>query len=125
MNKNMITIDENGTVTVSGHVRMRDFEIARLFGVFPQTIKANIKTVLQTGIVATDLTDGGTVVGNHIFPDYYGLDMITALAFRVQSPQAELFRMWVMKKIVAKNSTTHSPVFISMDNNKASSRFMN
>ncbi len=103
---------------------MRDFEIAQLFGVFTQTIKANIKTILQSGIVRADLTDGGVMVGNHIFPDYYGLDMITALAFRVQSPQAEMFRTWALRKMVAKNNTVHSSVFISMDN-KALSQLMN
>ena len=124
MNRNIITIDDNGTVTVASDVRMRDFEIAQLFGVFTQTIKANIKTILQSGIVRADLTDGGVMVGNHIFPDYYGLDMITALAFRVQSPQAEMFRTWALRKMVAKNNTVHSSVFISMDN-KALSHLMN
>ena len=124
MNRNIITIDDNGTVTVTSDVRMRDFEIAQLFGVFTQTIKANIKTILQSGIVRADLTDGGVMVGNHIFPDYYGLDMITALAFRVQSPQAEMFRTWALRKMVAKNNTVHSSVFISMDN-KALSQLMN
>lgn len=124
MNRNIITIDDNGTVTVASDVRMRDFEIAQLFGVFTQTIKANIKTILQSGIVRADLTDGGVMVGNHIFPDYYCLDMITALAFRVQSPQAEIFRTWALRKMLAKNSTIHSPVFISMDN-KALSQLMN
>ncbi|MBP7611569.1 MAG: hypothetical protein KA753_00220 [Paludibacter sp.] len=124
MNRNIITIDDNGTVTVASDVRMRDFEIAQLFGVFTQTIKANIKTILQSGIVRADLTDGGVMVGNHIFPDYYGLDMITALAFRVQSPQAEMFRTWALRKMVAKNNTVHSSVFISMDN-KALSQLMN
>ena len=124
MNRNIITIDDNGTVTVASDVRMRDFEIAQLFGVFTQTIKANIKTILQSGIVRADLTDGGVMVGNHIFLDYYGLDMITALAFRVQSPQAEMFRTWALRKMVAKNNTVHSSVFISMDN-KALSQLMN
>ena len=124
MEKNMITIDDNGTIAVSKHVRMRDFEIARLFGVLIQTVKANVKTLLKSGIVTTDLTDGGVLDGNHIVPDYHGLDMITALSFRIQSPQAEMFRKWVMEKMVEKNTPVHPQVFISM-NDKSRSRFLN
>ena len=120
----MITIDDNGTIAVSKHVRMRDFEIARLFGVLIQTVKANVKTLLKSGIVTTDLTDGGVLDGNHIVPDYHGLDMITALSFRIQSPQAEMFRKWVMEKMVEKNTPVHPQVFISM-NDKSRSRFLN
>lgn len=124
MRKNRITISDNGTVTVPSAVQMRDFEIAQLFGVFTPTIKANIKAILKSEVVTVDLTGDVALVGNRLLPDYYGLDMITALAFRVQSPQAELFRQWVIRKMVTPTGTTHSQLFISV-NEKAISRLMN
>jgi hypothetical protein len=36
-----------------------------------------------------------------IYPDYYGLEMIVAVAFRVQSHNAKIFREWVVNKAVA------------------------
>jgi hypothetical protein len=35
-----------------------------------------------------------------IYPDYYGLEMIIAVAFRVQSHNAGIFREWLIKKMV-------------------------
>lgn len=101
MQKEKIRISENGKVFVPDNIQMRDFEIAELFGVFSQTIKANIRAILKSGVCEGDLSNGGTVVGNSIIPDYHGLDMITALAFRIQSPNAELFRQWAFRKMTA------------------------
>ncbi len=124
MRKNMIMINDNGTVTVPNTVQMRDFEIAQLFGVFTPTIKANIKAILKSEVVTVDLTGGVTLAGNHLLPDYYGLDMITALVFRIQSPQAELFRQWVIRKMVVPTKIISSQLFISVNEN-ASNRLMN
>lgn len=102
MQQEKIRINENGSVSVPDKVQMRDFEIAELFGVFAQTIKANIRAILKSGVCKGDLSNGGTVVGKSIIPDYHGLDMIIALSFRVQSPKAELFRQWIIKKCTDK-----------------------
>jgi hypothetical protein len=98
----IITI-ENGMVSVpqSGEVRMTAFEIAALFEVYTQTINAHIKAVLKSGVIKTDISCPATVTGNSVIPDFYGLDMITALAFRVHSPKAELFRERVIRRITA------------------------
>jgi len=101
--KRAIIIVENGLVSVpqSGEVRMSAFEIAALFEVYVQTVNAGIKTILKSGIVKADISCPVTVTRNTLMPDIYGLDMITALAFRVHSPKAEIFRDWVIRKITA------------------------
>ena len=118
MRQTIITISETGKVSVPTNVKMRDFEIAELFGVFIQTVKANIKAVIKMGVVIPDYTNDGTVVGNLIIPDYYGLDMIVALAFRIQSPQAEIFRQSIFN-IIADRSTK-SAVFIQLRSSRLS-----
>ena len=102
MKKAIITI-ENGMVSVpqSGEIRMAAFEIATLFEVYVQTINGGIKTILKSGIVKADISRPVTVAVNILMPDVYGLDMITALAFRVHSPKAELFRDWIIRRIIA------------------------
>ena len=112
----MVTINGNGSVSVPDKVMMQDFEIAGLFGVMIPTVRANIRTILKTGIVTGDLTNGATLVGNNILPDYYGLDMIMALAFRIHSPQAEVFRRWILEKAIkVEKGITHQPILISID----------
>lgn len=86
MKRKIIAISENGNVSVPESVQMRDFEIAELFGVMIPTIRSNIRAILKTGVVTADLTNGATLVGCNVLPDYHGLDMIMALAFRIQSP---------------------------------------
>ncbi len=98
MKQRIITISNNGRVSVPDNVQMRDFVIAELFGVMMPTVKANIRAILKTGIVTEDLTGGATLVGCNILPDYFGLDMVTAIAFRIQSYKADVFRKWILHK---------------------------
>lgn len=79
-------------------VWMRDFEIAELFGVMLPTVKSNIRVILKSNVVTEDTTNGATLVGRNILPDYFGLDMITAIAFRINSMNARLFRDFVIQK---------------------------
>lgn len=102
MKRTIIAI-ENSIVTVpqSGDIRMTAFEIAALFEVYVQTVNAGIKTILKSCVVKAGISCPVTVGGNTLMPDVYGLDMITALAFRLHSPKAEIFRDWVVRKITA------------------------
>lgn len=92
MKSKKITISESRTVTLPSNpaetVWMRDFEIAELFGVMLPTIKSNIHAILKSGVVKADLQHGGVGYDNYILLDYYGMDMITALAFRINSLNA-------------------------------------
>lgn len=124
MEKMMIRISDNGKVSISDKVMMRDFEIAELFGTMLPTVRTHIRALLKSGVIIADLTGGGTWVNQTILPDYYGLDMIMALAFRVHSRNAEIFRNWVLKKVTESMDTVSSPILISI-NDKENCRFMN
>ena len=116
MVKTKIVINGNGAVSVPDKVMMQDFEIAGLFGVMIPAVRANIRTILKTGIVTGDFTNGATLVGNNILPDYYGLDMIMALAFRIHSPQAGIFRRWILGKATGvERDIIRQPILISID----------
>jgi len=93
---------DNGIVTVSGHVRMSVSEIADLFGIYYRTVKRHIRAIEKAGIVRGDDSMDCVVEGRNTFPEYYGLEMIIALAFRIQSRNATLFREWLCKKAVRK-----------------------
>lgn len=116
MEQTKIVINGNGAVSVPDKVMMQDFEIAGLFGVTIPAVRANIRTILKTGIVTGGFTNGATLVGNNILPDCYGLDMIMALAFRIHSSQTGIFRRWILGKATGvERGITHQPIFISID----------
>ena len=94
---------------------MHDFEIAELFGVMVPTIRSNIRAILKTGVATADLTGGATLVGCNVVPDYHGLDMVVAVAFRIQSHKAELFRQWIMRKMMQSNL---QPIYIRVSEMK-------
>lgn len=108
-----ITISENGTVNVPTKVQMRDFEIAELLGVIVPTVKGKIRQILKEGVCRGDFSTGGIVLGGEVIPEYYGLDMVVAVAFRVQSHEAKQFRRWVAKRL-ATSPQVALPVFIEL-----------
>jgi hypothetical protein len=104
METRKIIIEDNGNVSVPDNVRMRPFEIAVLFGVYVQSVEAHIRAILPSGIAGADHSGPATVCGNRVVPDRYGLEMITAIAFRIRSPKAERFREWVIRRMTADYS---------------------
>lgn len=97
--RGVITITDNGIVTVPAHVRMSVSEIADLFGIYYRKIKRHIRAIEKSGIAEGDYTMSCIADGLKVYPDYYGLEMIIALAFRIQSPEAIIFRKYLVKKI--------------------------
>jgi len=93
-------------------VLLSRWELADLFGVYTATITANIKAIIRSGAVKPSL--GGTIIqeGNMLMPDLFGMDMIIALAFRIDSPAADAFRKWVVRKSMAKSSSPVRPHII-------------
>ena len=75
-------------------------EIANSFGIYYQTVKKNIRNIEKSGIADGDHSMSCAVEGMRIYPDYYGLEMIIAVAFWIQSTNAEIVRKWFIRKVV-------------------------
>lgn len=122
MKREKITINKSGIITLPGNpvetVWMLDFEIAELFGVMIPTIKSNIQAILKSRVVKPDHTHDGTVIGNALLPDYFGLDMITALAFRINSLKAKSFREYILGKLYAVNTQSTPNIIIQVNADK-------
>jgi len=113
MERGNITITENRVIInhVNGNVWLSAWEIAKTFEVFPAKITSNIRSIIKSNIFWIDdvcychyYANGGSV-------DLYNLEMITALAFRINSHKADLFRKWLMKQAVHEEKNT-SPTVI-------------
>ncbi len=104
MKRSIITITDEGAIIVPGRARMTIGEIADLLGIYYQTAKRHIRAIEKAGIAEGDYKMTCIAEGVTAYPIYYGLDMITALAFRVQSWQADKFRRWLMERAMQPTS---------------------
>ncbi len=75
-------------------------EIADLFDIYYRTAKGHIRAIEKTNVVSGNYSWSCTLEGKTIYPDYYGLEMIVALAFRMQSAKAEILRKWIVRKLL-------------------------
>ena len=106
-NRGYITItglenkDEQPIVSVkieNGNVWMTKHELARLFGVFVQTIDANVRSIFKSRL----LYDGDVTITekqNKSIVTYYNLEAIIFLSFRINTYCMKLFREWVLNSL--------------------------
>jgi hypothetical protein len=111
MTTSQITIDE-GRVTIrpiSGNVWMTKHQIADLFGCFVAKVGANIASILKGGVL-----DQSRVCRFHRYKngdsvELYNLEMITALAFRIDTRNTDIFQQWLIERAV---QPTLSPISV-------------
>ncbi len=99
MKRNVITISDNDKITVPDNIKMNITEISHLFGLYYQQTKKAIREIEKSNIAQGDFSTGGEVENSKIYPDYYGLDMVIGVAFRVNTYEADVFRKWILKRI--------------------------
>ena len=92
-----------------GAVRMSVGEIAALLGVYYPTAKRHIWAIEKVGIADGDYWMTCIADGHGVHPEFYGLEMVVAVAFRVQSWQADTFRRWLMERVTQPQ---HPPISV-------------
>jgi hypothetical protein len=115
MNRTIITITDEGTITVPDNptkIRMTITEIANLLGVFYPTVKRHIRSIKQSGIAGGDYKMACIVGSNGVSPEYYGIEMIVALAFRIKSWQANKLRRWIIERATQVTATIPLPIVL-------------
>ncbi len=112
MRRNIITISESGVVTLpSGIIRMSVNEIALLFEVMLPTVRGKIRSLLKSRSVLDCDMSGGIVMGNRVIPEYYGFEVVVAVAFQLDGYKAEVFRNYILHKA----SKYSQPIYINVD----------
>lgn len=110
MNKGKITIIQgsiNGSMSVKfqltedGTVWVTKNELAELFNVYPIMIASNIAAIFKSGeLFETEVVWTSAVKGrNGKYIEYYNLDVIIALSFRMKGAVCRLFREWIRECI--------------------------
>ena len=112
MKREILLLDENGTLLVptnTNRIGMTEFEIAALFGVIAPTIRAAIKAVYKSGVIREGDAKQylNKTNGNGI--EVYNIEMIFALAFRIDSCGANKVREYLFRTLHAngRRSTVH------------------
>lgn len=100
MERGIISISRNGVAITDGNVWMTDHEITDLLGVTSGAVRSHIKSIYKSGVLSENDTYRYIHLENGNRADAYNMEMITALAFRLNSLPAKIFREWVVKKTV-------------------------
>lgn len=117
MKREIITIDKYGQLVMpvdSDKIWMTETELAELFGAMIPTLKTAIQTIYKSGIVRESETKQYIRLPNGNRADAYNLEIIVALAFRLNSRQAAIIRQWLLQKAKARNPVT-IPIIIDSE----------
>lgn len=101
MKRDRITINGNMISITGNNIWMTDYEITELFGVTSCAVRSHIKSIFKSGVLSESDTYRYIRLENGNRADAYNMEIITALAFRLNSLPAKIFREWVVRKAVA------------------------
>ena len=117
MKRETITITDKGMIVAPRDldaVRMSVSEIVGLLGIYYPTAKRHIRAIERAGIATGDYKMCCVADRYGVHPEFYGLEMVAAVTFRVRSWQADSFRKWLMERVVASGSGRTVPaIFLS------------
>lgn len=100
MKRNVIDITEHGTVIMPDKdIWMSEPELVELFGVIALTLRAAIKAVYKSGILKEYQAQRYIRISDKIGMDVYSLEMVVALAFRINSYGAERLRNTILERL--------------------------
>ena len=100
MERTIITISENGNVNIpSGNVWMSEMELVELFGVLAPTLRAAIKAIYKSEMLCPAATQRCDTIIPASWATFYNLEMVIALAFRLNTYEASRIRQKVLDGI--------------------------
>lgn len=120
MKREYLTIDGHGQLSMPigcDRIWMTEIELAELFGVLVPMIRAAVKALYKSGIVRESETKRCIRLPNGNYADVYNLEMIFALAFRLNSRHAAIIRRWLLHVATTRSRAT-VPIMIPITHGK-------
>ena len=106
MERAIITISENGNVNIpSDNVWMSEMELVELFGVTALTLRAAIKAMYKSGTLNPATTQRCDLVMSKSWAIYYNLEVVIALAFRLNTYKASRIRQKVLESLCQRKES--------------------
>ena len=97
MERAIITISENGKVNIpSGNVWMSEMELVELFGVIAPTLQSAIRAIYKSGTLCPVNSKRCDLATPKSWATFYNLEMVIALAFRLNTYEASRIREKVL-----------------------------
>ena len=103
MKRGIITIN-NGVVDIpTAPVWMMQEEIADLFNVYGRDVRKFINVIYKDGVLSQFETMQYIRLDDRRSIDAYSIEIIIAVAFRINSRECEIFRRYIMSRLYPKN----------------------
>ena len=114
MNRGVITISESGTVSMpTDTVWMTMQEIADIYNVFGCYVR---KAVFKDGILKEQGVRRHVRKNDRISYDVYSLELVIAVAFRIDSIESRAFREFIMQSVIGRQTSRTKLVCIFTEN---------
>lgn len=115
MERGIITINENGVVTMpTAPVWMTQQEMSDAFNVFGCDIRKVVHAIYKNGELLESETKRYIRQDNGINYDVYSLEMIIAIAFKLRTKECMTFRRFIMDKLCSFNRGNSIHLFFSL-----------
>lgn len=106
MERVIITISENGRVNIpDSNVWMSEMELVELFGVLAPTLRAAIKAIYKSEMLCPAATQRCDTITPASWATFYNLEMVVALAFRLNTYEASRIRQKVLEGLSMRNKS--------------------
>lgn len=109
MKRGIMTIGESGNIIMPEIVTdiwMSEPELVELFGVVVPILRAAVRAVYKSGVLKAYEGRKYVRLENGYYSDVFGLPMIAALAFRINSFGAEQVRNVILEKLYLRKEKT-------------------
>lgn len=116
MERAIITISENGNVNIpSGNVWMSEMELVVMFGVIAPTLRAAIRAIYKSGTLCPVSTQRCDLATPASWATFYNLEVVIALAFRLNTYEANKIRQKVLEELCLRKENGIS-ILLSLGN---------
>ena len=106
MERAIITISENGRVNIpDSNVWMSEMELVELFGVLAPTLRAAIKAIYKSEMLCPAATQRCDTIIPASWATFYNLEMVVALAFRLNTYEASRIRQKVLEGLCQRKES--------------------
>lgn len=114
MNRGIITVSESGTASMpTDTVWMTMQEIADMYNVFGCYVR---KAVFKDGILKEHSVRRHVRKNDCISYDVYSLELVIAVAFRIDSIESRAFREFIMQSVIGRQTSRTKLVCIFTEN---------
>ena len=118
MGRTIITISESGKINIpSNDVWMSEMELVELFGVVAPTLRSAIKAIYKSGTLCPVSTQRCDVATPKSWATFYNLEVVIALAFRLNTYEASRIRKKVLESLCQRQENGIS-ILLSLGNGK-------